>query len=69
MKTSTEIASIAKKVGMEKAVELCAVAGFDAWDFSMFDMHKLAGLPVPFGKQKTPLSSTVSQEFAQTHVH
>ena len=48
MKTSTEIASIAKVVGMEKAVELCAKAGFDAWDFSMFDMHKLVGLPVPF---------------------
>ena len=48
MKTSTEIDSIAKVVGNEKAVELCAKAGFDAWDFSMFNMHKLAGLPVPF---------------------
>ena len=48
MKISTEIASIAKKVGMEKAVELCAMAGFDAYDFSMFDMHKLAMLPLPF---------------------
>lgn len=38
MKISTEIGSIAKKSGMEKAVELCAKAGFDAWDFSMFDM-------------------------------
>jgi len=38
MKTSTEIASIAHHVGMEKAVELCAKAGFDAWDFSMFEM-------------------------------
>lgn len=41
MKTSTEIGSIAKIVGMEKAVELCAKAGFDAWDFSMFDMCKI----------------------------
>lgn len=38
MKISTEISSIARIVGMEKAVELCAKAGFDAWDFSMFDM-------------------------------
>ncbi len=40
MKISTEINSIAKIVGKQKAVELCAKAGFDAWDFSMFDMHK-----------------------------
>ena len=38
MKISTEIASIAKITGEEKAVELCAKAGFDAWDFSMFAM-------------------------------
>jgi len=41
MKISTEIASIAKIVGMEKAVELCAKAGFDAWDFSMFEMCRI----------------------------
>lgn len=49
MKTSTEIASIAKTVGMEKAVELCGKAGFDAWDFSMFDMCRMdwsAGKPL-----------------------
>ena len=51
MKISTEVASIAKITGMEKAVELCAKAGFDAWDFSMFDMHKLAMLPLPFKNQ------------------
>ena len=38
MKTSTEIGSIANIVGEEKAVELCARAGFDAWDFSMLKM-------------------------------
>lgn len=38
MKTSTEINSIARIVGAEKAVELCAKSGFDAWDFSMFRM-------------------------------
>jgi len=40
MKISTEINSAAKIVGEEKAVELIAKAGFDAWDFSMFSMCK-----------------------------
>jgi len=35
---STEIDSSANLVGEEKAVELVAKAGFDAWDFSMFKM-------------------------------
>ncbi len=35
---STEISSIAHRVGEERAIELCARAGFDAWDFSMFAM-------------------------------
>lgn len=48
MKISTEIDSIAKIVGMEKAVQLCARAGFDAWGFSMFDMHKLIETCLPF---------------------
>ncbi len=48
MKISTEIDSTAKKVGWEKSVELIAKAGFDAWDFSMFDMHKPELLPIPF---------------------
>ena len=38
MKTSTEIYSIVRHVGYEKAVELVAKAGFDAWDLSMFNM-------------------------------
>ena len=40
MKISTEIDSIAKKVGEKRAIELVAKAGFDAWDFSMFAMAK-----------------------------
>ena len=40
MQISTEIASAAKIIGEEKAVELIAKAGFDAWDFSMFSMCK-----------------------------
>jgi len=38
MKTSTEIASAAKLIGEERAIEAYARAGFDAWDFSMFEM-------------------------------
>ena len=38
MKISTEIGSIAEHIGEEKAVDFVAKAGFDAWDFSMFDM-------------------------------
>lgn len=38
MKISTEIASAARLIGEEKAIELYAKAGFDAWDFSMFSM-------------------------------
>lgn len=40
MKISTEIASLARIVGEERAVELIAKAGFDAFDFSMFSMAK-----------------------------
>ncbi len=38
MKISTEFSSTVEIVGEEKAVELIAKAGFDAWDFSMFVM-------------------------------
>lgn len=41
MKISTEINSASRIVGAEKAVELIGKAGFDAWDFSMFDMARL----------------------------
>lgn len=48
MKISTEIGSIASHIGEEKAVELVAKTGFDAWDFSMFDMcEKKNGVLVP----------------------
>ena len=40
MKISTEINSISRLVGPHKAIELIAKAGFDAWDFSMFDMAR-----------------------------
>lgn len=48
MKISTEIDSIVGYVGEEKAVELVAKAGFDAWDFSMFRMcQNKNGILVP----------------------
>lgn len=40
MKTSTQIEYSSRYIGEEKTVELIAKAGFDAWDFSMFDMCK-----------------------------
>lgn len=53
MKISTEIYSTAEIVGMKKAVELCAKAGFDAWDLSMFYMHRAVMFPYPFRHQIT----------------
>ena len=38
MLISTEIGSASEIVGEERAVKLIAKAGFDAWDFSMFEM-------------------------------
>lgn len=38
MRISTEIYAIAEIIGEEKSIEAVARAGFDAWDFSMFDM-------------------------------
>ena len=65
MRISTEIGSIAKIVGMEKSVELCAKAGFDAWDFSMFDMCRIdrsTMLPIP---STSPLSGNEALAFAR----
>ena len=41
MKISTEIWSTSSHVGEEKAIELIAKAGFDGWDFSMFEMARI----------------------------
>ncbi len=40
MKISTEIVSASRITGERQAVEYVAKAGFNAWDFSMFDMCK-----------------------------
>ncbi len=48
MKISTEIGSMSLVIGEEKAVELVAKTGFDAWDFSMFSMcNRENGILVP----------------------
>lgn len=60
MKTSTEIQSIADIVGEERAVELVAKAGFDAWDFSMFNMMKKS-----FFFKKHPLVTSNYLSFAR----
>lgn len=48
-KTSTELRSAANLVGERKAVELIARAGFDGWDFSLYEIckysKKLGGAP------------------------
>lgn len=65
MKISTEINSIARKVGMEKAVEFCAKAGFDAWDFSMFEMCRIDWKTMQPLQNDHPLSGPHSLEFAR----
>ena len=40
MRTSTELRSAANLVGERKAVELVAKAGFDGWDFSLYEICK-----------------------------
>ena len=66
MKISTEIGSISAIVGMEKAVELCAKAGFDGWDFSMFDMCRIdwnTWLPI---QSANPLNGSQYIEYVRT---
>jgi len=46
LKTSTEIASIAKIVGEIKTVEMVAKAGFDGYDLSLFEMARYDGKQV-----------------------
>ncbi len=65
MKISTEIASAARIVGIKKAVELCGKAGFDAWDFSLFDMCRIdwtTRLPLP---NKNKLNGSEYLKFAR----
>ena len=65
MKTSTEIASLSKLVGEEKAVEFIAKAGFDAWDFSMFSMARYDWATGNVLKEDHPLSGNDYLAFAR----
>ncbi len=65
MKTSTEIASASKIVGEEKAIELIAKAGFDAWDFSIFLMHNYNYGTKKLDKSEHPLMKNSAIKFAR----
>jgi len=65
MKISTEIATLAKLVGEEKAVELYAKAGFDAWDFSLFDMARFDWATNSVVKSGHPLEGSNAISFAR----
>ena len=65
MKISTEISSIAKHVGEEKAVELVAKAGFDAFDFSMFAMGPMNWMTKTMIHTDHPLQSREYLAFAR----
>lgn len=65
MKISTEIASIAKYVGEETAVEMVAKAGFDAFDFSMFEMGRYDWSSRSMIKTDHPLQSGEYLAFAR----
>ena len=82
MKISTEIGSVAKLCGEEKAIEYVAKSGFDAWDFSLFDLclydrknkvvistnHPLAGNNyLAFAKKLKKISSDNGIVCNQTH--
>lgn len=65
MKISTEIASAAKIIGEEKAVQYIAEAGFDAWDFSMFAMCKYDWSKRALFENSHPLASNNYLAFAR----
>lgn len=64
-KISTEIASAFKIVGEEKAIELFAKAGFDAWDFSMFSMCKYDWSKKTLLENNHPLAGNDYLKFAR----
>lgn len=65
MKISTEICSSARILGEEKAIEYIAKAGFDAWDFSMFDMARYDGEKGYLVGTSHPLSGNEYLKFAR----
>lgn len=65
MKISTEIYSSARHVGEEKAIELLAKAGFDLWDFSMFEMAKIDWSTYKLKESNHPLAKPDYANFAK----
>ena len=65
MKISTEIDSARKIVGEERAVELLAKAGFDAWDFSMFAMCRYDSVNRALLENDHPLAGSDYLRFAR----
>ena len=65
MKTSTEIWSSASIVGEQKAIELIAKAGFDAWDFSMFEMARIDWRTYKIVDKAHPLNQADYVKFAK----
>ena len=65
MKISTEIGSAAAIIGEEKAIELYAKAGFDAWDFSMFAMCRYDWANKCLKENRHPLAGNDYLAFAR----
>lgn len=65
MKISTEIYSAARHIGEEKAIELYAKAGFDCWDFSMFEMARIDWSTYKLKESNHPLAKADYADFAK----
>lgn len=63
--TSTEIGSAARHIGEEKAIELYAKVGFDAWDFSMLNMARYNRSTNSLVETSHPLASDNYAAFAK----
>lgn len=69
MKISTEIRSTSIHVGEEKAIELLAKAGFDCWDFSLFEMVRLNWNTMTVIDSDHPLAMPGWRDFAKNLRH
>ena len=65
MKTSTEIWSASNILGEERALYELAKAGFDAWDFSMFEMARIDWSTYTLKPSTHPLSGNDYVAFAK----
>ena len=65
MKISTEIWSSANILGEERAIYELAKAGFDAWDFSMFEMARIDWSTYKVQPSTHPLSGNDYVAFAK----